>query len=133
MVLMVWLLRANTAKPVSYVGEKEVSCDRCPYVTLGSPLCESGIRRLSWCRPIAASARLASGDAGTRLHDFGLERTRQTEPPSGYPQHIHSAPTVPIFGMRERPHGLAAQPHRGGKTRLAASDKGRRPIGSARL
>src|ERR1700730_1421285 len=72
MVLMVWLLRANTAKPVSYVGEKEVSCDRCPYVTLGSPLCESGIRRLSWCRPIAASARLASGDAGTRLHDFGL-------------------------------------------------------------
>jgi hypothetical protein len=27
-----------------------------------------------------------------------------------FPQHIHSIPTGPILGMRERPHGLAAQP-----------------------
>ncbi len=38
----------------------------------------------------SAPQGLASGDAGTALHDFGLDRSRQTEPPSGYPQHIHS-------------------------------------------
>ena len=74
MVLMVWLLRANTAKPISYVGEKEVSCDRCPYVTLGSPLVSPGFA--GYHVPADRRQRTArQGDAGTRLHDFGLERT----------------------------------------------------------
>jgi hypothetical protein len=32
-----------------------------------------------------------------------------------YPQHIHCVPTGPILGMRERSHGLAAQPFTGTK------------------
>jgi len=39
------------------------------------------------------SAAAGSSPAATpvpRLHDFGLDRSRQTEPPSSYPQHIHS-------------------------------------------
>jgi hypothetical protein len=94
MVLMVWLLRANTAKPVSYVGEKEVSCDRCPYVTLGSPLVSPGFA--GYHVPADRRQRTArQGDAGTRLHDFGLERTAANRTALGlsaaYPQRTHSA------------------------------------------
>jgi hypothetical protein len=38
-----------------------------------------------------------------------------------YPQHIHSVPTGPILGMRECPHGLAAQPFTGAQTRRLAA------------
>jgi hypothetical protein len=36
-------------------------------------------------------------------------------PGAGYPQHIHSVPTGPILGMRERPQRLAAHPSTGAK------------------
>jgi hypothetical protein len=37
----------------------------------------------------------------------------QQGPMARCPQHIHSTPTGPILGMREHPHGLAAQPSTG--------------------
>jgi hypothetical protein len=38
-----------------------------------------------------------------------------------YPQHIHSLPTGLILGMRERPHGLAAQQFTGAKNPPAST------------
>jgi hypothetical protein len=66
------------------------------------------VRRLSpvsvnVCRPFRRAERFFIGalNAQHRLH--------------GVIRHIHRIRTGPILGMRERPHGLAAQPFTGAK------------------
>jgi hypothetical protein len=59
------------------------------------------------------NAGRASTLQGSLLTDVSPAPFAQQRFMARYPQHIHSVPTGPILGMRERPHGLAAKPFTG--------------------
>lgn len=65
--------------------------------------------------PIMATMRPKRNSAAATLSNYRLPAGGAFLPTACFPQHIHRIPTVPILGMPERSHGLAAQPFTGTK------------------